>query len=101
MASRLDLQTKLETILGSRNVYFQPPESIKIRYPAIVYYLANIAIDAADDTSYNQYNQYVMQYISDDPDNTVVSQLLQLPYCRFERRFVADNLYHDNLRIYF
>ena len=42
MASRLDLQTFLEEILESRNVYFQPPESVKMKYPAIVYALDDI-----------------------------------------------------------
>lgn len=42
MASRLNLQTFLEEILESRNVYFQPPESVKMKYPAIVYALDDI-----------------------------------------------------------
>ena len=37
MANRLDLQALLEDLLGSRNVYYQPPESVKMNYPAIVY----------------------------------------------------------------
>ena len=39
MANRLDLQALLEDLLGSRNVYYQPPESDKMNYPAIVYAL--------------------------------------------------------------
>lgn len=44
MASRLDLQTFLEELLESKNVYFQPPESVKMKYPAIVYaeYMAQL-----------------------------------------------------------
>ena len=34
MASRLELQSKFEELLGSRNVYYQPPESIKMSYTA-------------------------------------------------------------------
>ena len=37
MATRQELQTKLEDILGGRHVYFQPPESTKMEYPAIVF----------------------------------------------------------------
>ena len=37
MGSRLELQSKLEELLGSRNVYYQPPESLKMKYPAIRY----------------------------------------------------------------
>ena len=42
MANRLDLQALLEDLLGSRNVYYQPPESVKMNYPAIVYALEDI-----------------------------------------------------------
>ena len=37
MASRLSLQTMLEEILGSRNVYYNPPASVRMEYDAIVY----------------------------------------------------------------
>ena len=54
MDSRPNLQTKLEQILGSRNVYFQPPESIKLNYPAIVYKRSNIQNTFADNEVYKQ-----------------------------------------------
>ena len=54
MPSRLNLQTTLETILGSRNVYFQPPESVKLKYPAIVYSRNDIMNQFADDGVYSQ-----------------------------------------------
>ena len=41
MASRLNLQDKLEEVLGSKQVYFQPPESLKLKYPCIVYSRSN------------------------------------------------------------
>ena len=37
MKTRYELHEFLCEILGSRNVYFQPPESVKMKYPAIVY----------------------------------------------------------------
>ena len=49
MAGRLELQSKLEELLGTRNVYYQPPESIKIGYPAIVYFKNNIVNRYAND----------------------------------------------------
>ena len=42
MASRLDLQSKLEKLLGNKNVYYQPPESLKMEYPAIRYSRSDI-----------------------------------------------------------
>ena len=37
MKTRVDLQQKLEDFLGSRNVYFQPPENIRLKFPCIIY----------------------------------------------------------------
>ena len=39
---RLELHEILCGILNTRNAYFQPPESVKMNYPAIVYALSNI-----------------------------------------------------------
>ena len=68
MASRLNLQTELETILGSRNVYYQPPESVKMKYPAIVYSRKNIDNIFADDTVYTQNHAYELTVIDPNPD---------------------------------
>lgn len=54
MGSRLELQSELEKILGSRNVYFQPPASVKIKYPAIVYSRKSIDNNFANNTVYKQ-----------------------------------------------
>ena len=37
MDKRQTLQSELEAILGSRNVYYQPPANLKMQYPAIRY----------------------------------------------------------------
>lgn len=100
MGSRLELQSKLETVVP--NVYFQPPESMRIKYPCIVYEKQNIRTTYADDGVYNKKNMYQVKAICKDPDNTYSEDLLELfQYCHFERRFVSDNLYHDVLTIYY
>lgn len=101
MASRLSLQTKLETLLGSRNVYYQPPESIKMKYPAIVYSRDNIDKKSADNINYSLFNRYSVIVIDQLPDNAVVEKLLALPMCSYERSYKADNLNHDVLTIYY
>lgn len=101
MGTRLQLQTLLETKLGTRNVYFQPGESVKINYPAFVYFLNDIATRKADDITYKSIRKYSVSYISKDPDNTMVDNMLTLPYCSFNRRYIADNLYHDVFDLYY
>lgn len=101
MASRLELQTELEEILGSRNVYFQPPESVKMKYPAIRYSLSSIENRYADNRAYKQIKAYELILIDPDPDSEYADKLSQLPYCRFDRFYPADNLNHYVFTIYY
>ena len=50
MASRLELQKLLEMLLGNKNVYYQPPASLSISYPCVIYSRDRIDKDNADDT---------------------------------------------------
>ena len=34
---RSELNAKFKSILGNSNVYFQPPESVKLKYDCIIY----------------------------------------------------------------
>lgn len=101
MGTRLQLQSKLEELLGSRNVYYQPPETLKISYPAIRYSKKTINGKYADDRKYLNTNCYELIVISKTPDNSVIDDLLNLPYCSFDRHYKADNMNHDVLTLYF
>ena len=101
MGTRLELHSFLEKILGSDNVYFQPPESIKMSYPAFVYYLYDTDVIKADDTSFHIWDHYRVQYISRDPDNDMRNKILAFPYCSYFGRSNMDNLYHDNFDLYY
>lgn len=92
--NRLTLQTELETILGSSNVYFQPPENLKMKYPCIVYELNDIDTKKADDSNYLKNDRYVLTLIHRDPENEVFRVLEELTYCDLDRVFVTENLYH-------
>lgn len=101
MASRLELQTLLEELLGSGNVYYQPPESVKMEYPAIVYSKSNIRSTFANDAAYSLLRRYEITVIDRKPDNKVIDKLLRLPYCSYDRPYVSDNLNHDVLTLYY
>jgi hypothetical protein len=101
MADRLDLQSVLEELLESRNVYYQPPESIKMQYDAIKYSKKNIMTRHANNSKYSMMDCYEVIVISRKPDHPVIKKLLALQYCSYDRRYVADNLYHDILTLYF
>lgn len=101
--NREELHEILCDILGSRNVYFQPPESQQIEYPCIVYQLSNIWTVKADDAKYLKHKQYKVTIINEDPDDAaeLAEKLLDMQYCRFENTFVSDNLNHYVLTLFY
>ena len=101
MADRLELHSVLQELLGSSNVYWQPPESIKMQYDAIRYSKKTIDSKYANDRKYSMIDCYEIIVISRLPDNPVIKKLLSLPYCSYDRHYVADNLHHDVLTIYY
>lgn len=101
MGRRLDLQTKLEELLGSENVYFQPPEKTKIHYPCIIYKKVNVVTLFADNNPFAWHNRYQLMYIDKNPDSLVPTKILQLPKCVYDRGYTADNLNHDVFNLYF
>lgn len=101
MADRLDLQSLLEELLNSRSVYYKPPESTKMEYPAIRYSKKKITTVRANDSNYLIRDCYELIVISRNPDHPVIKKLLALPYCSYDRQYIADNLYHDVFTIYY
>lgn len=101
MASRLELHEKLVSILGSRYVYFQPPESVKMKYPAIVYERSDIPNKFANDDVYLQTIKYKVTVVDRDPDSEVVERMSKFKTARFEKHYVVDGLNHDTFTIYY
>lgn len=101
MSSRIELQDELEKLLGSKNVYYQPPESVKMQYPAIVFHRSNIDNNFADDLVYRQSHFYELIVIDKDPDSEIVEAVSKLPTCRYDRHYTAENLNHDVFTIYY
>lgn len=101
MATRVDLQNVLEELLGSRNVYYQPPESLKMNYPAIVYTRKTIDNSYANNSVYKQNYAYEITVIDKNPDSEIVNKISKLPTCRFDRHFKSDNLNHDVFTLYY
>lgn len=99
MGKRLDLHNLLKTI--TNNVYFQPPASIKITYPAIRYSLNNIENTHADNSVYKTDKSYELTYITSDPDDSAIDKISKMLMCRFDRFYTSDNLNHYVFTIYF
>lgn len=103
MRTRLDLHEALLDILvelsirereGSGHLYFQPPESVRMTYPAVVYSLSNVPVQHADNMPYKLTKQYRITAIDKDPDSRLPDKIMELPSIRFDRFFTSDNLNH-------
>ena len=101
MGSRLELHEVLCNILESRNAYYQPPASVKMRYPAIVYSRKPPSVLHANDGKYRHMRAYEVTLIDEDPDSEYYDKILQLPYCSFDRPFTSDNLNHFVFTLYY
>ena len=100
-SNRLKLHDKLVEALGSRNVYFQPPKNIQMKYPAIVYSLSDIDTRHANDSIYLMRHAYDVTVIDKDPDSEIPDRIAHFPLCRFSRKFESDNLHHAVFKIYY
>lgn len=101
MPTRSELQTLLESLLGSSNVYFQPPSSVRIVYPCIVYERSDIKTTFADNGHYSDEKQYKITVIDEDPDSPIPEKILTLPKCVFDRHYITENLNHDVFTLFF
>lgn len=94
MRNRLTLQSMLESLLGSRNVYFRAPTSAMMRYPAIVYRLSDIDNTHANDGVYASQKVYEIIVIDEDPDSLVRDKVNNLQSANFVREYFSDGLNH-------
>jgi len=101
MGQRSDLQDILKTLLGSDNVYFQPPATVQMAYPCIVYSRDNAVVQHSDNLPYARKVRYQVTVIDRNPDSDIPDKVAALPLCSFNRAFVADNLNHDVFQLFF
>lgn len=99
--SRTDFSNYLKTKTGIEHLFFQPPESVKIAYPAIIYKYNNVDNLHANNNSYLQFTSYQVILIDKNPDSEIFYILLRLPMCKFERAYTSDNLNHFVFTIYY
>lgn len=101
MSKRIELHSKLVSILGSENVYFQPPESIKLKYPCIIYKREKFDPDFANNQKYSYLTRYQVITIDRDPDATWLMDVFHMPLCSHERHYTHEGLNHEVFQLYY
>ncbi|QED11520.1 hypothetical protein PP914_gp030 [Arthrobacter phage Qui] len=82
-------------------VYFQPPASLAMTYPCIVYQRDSASIQHASNLPYRNMKRYQVTIMDYDPDSGIPDAVAKLPTANFSRHFTADKLNHDVYTLYF
>jgi hypothetical protein len=101
MGQRLELQAMLENVLGTNNVYFQPPANVLMEYPCIIYKRDKARTRFAGNAPYRHTKGYLVTFVSQDPDSEIPDKLAALPMCIFDRHYAVKNLNHDVFSLFF
>lgn len=100
MDRRLELHDRL--LAHCPNVYFQPPESIKLVYPCILYELSDVYTNYGNDRLYQHMKRYSVTVIDRDPDSSIYMDImLNEQYCNFDRHYTGDGLNHWVLTLFY
>ena len=99
MDRRLKLDTELREVLqdslGYVNIYFQPPESVKMKYDCIRYKKNTMTVLRANDQTYRTRDTYEIIIISRDVDSELPKAFQKrFPTATPGRYYMADNLHH-------
>lgn len=91
----------LTGIMTNGNVYHQPPENFKLKYPCIVYERDKDDALYADNRPYNRRIRYNLTLIDKDSVSQYLELIMELPLCAYDRHFTSDGLNHDVFTIYY
>lgn len=98
---RIKFHNKLKEVLGSNNVYFNPPRSTDIKYPCIIYNLKDIPIKRASNEIYILEHVYNVLLIGIKPYEDIKDKILiSFKYSKFDRPYINEGLYHYAYTIY-
>lgn len=98
---RLELHEKMKTIV--ENVYYEPADNGKLKYPCIVYNRQNMENRRANNNSlYKSGIYYNVTYITRSAETDVMKKILKLfPQATLTNIMTHDGLYHENYNIYY
>lgn len=107
MERRLKLHAEFVDILQTKGekderVYFQSPSSNHMSYPCIRYSKSTPDLKRANNRIYQNTDCYEVIVIDYDPESAIPNEILErFPMCSIDRYYVADNLNHTVLTLYY
>lgn len=96
---RILLHEKLVNICP--NVYFQPPSSIKIKYPAIIYSYTDTESIHADNRNYLNFPNVTLTLIENYPEPDLVFKVLDnISGTKHTQSYVLNGLNYSIVELY-
>lgn len=100
MGSRVELHNEL--LKFSKNVYFQPPSSLQMVYPCIIYSKSPKSKQFGNDATYISKQGYQLMVIDRSPTSTTADELESyFQYCTITQYYTVDSLNHTTLNLYY
>lgn len=99
MAPRLQLHNLLTEKV--EHVYYQPPNTMTIEFPCILYARDDSFAEHADNRPYIHAKRYQLTVVDRNPDSPLPDQVEALPLCSFDRAYAMDELNHWVFNLYF
>lgn len=91
----------LEKDVSEVHAYFQPPPSVTLSYPCIVYERDAARTNFAMNSPYEVTRKYQVMVIDRTPDSDIPQKVAELPTAVHIRTYSVDNLVHDVYSIYY
>lgn len=95
--SRMKLSKFLNEICP--NTYFQPPPTVRLKYPCFVYRKTKLETVNADNAPYILHTRYTVTYIDHNPDSGIPEMLAMTSGFTHEGQITKDNLYQDTFSV--
>lgn len=83
------------------HVYYQPPETVKMKYPCIVYEPATEWTIYANNNPYAHKSRFTITVIDRNIESEIPGKVSDLPTARMNRYFAANNLHHWVYDLYY
>lgn len=92
--TRIEVDEFLEKVSGISNLYFQPPETVKLKYPCIEYERSGISKRFANNGVYIRKDEYKVTVIDYDPDSEIAERFNNHPRFEFATHYAKSGLNH-------
>ncbi len=98
-----ELHSRLTNLLGPDSVtaYNQPPSSVAMQYPCILYVRDDLDVKKANNRNYSSKWRWQLIVMDYDPESVLIDAVKELEYCTFVRHYEVDGLHHDVFQLFF